>query len=174
MEGCIRLDLGVGDKGAPGWIGVDQRRVGGVQPQVVADVFERLPFDDDYADEIRAIHIIEHAWPWDALKIIKEWTRVLKPGGKIAIECPDLDKVLALANVPEIPPSFTFWALYGDPRHEEPGMMHRWCYNRRQLSILMSDAGLVKVQNLIAQFHHPVRDMRVIGFKPERSIIVPG
>jgi hypothetical protein len=82
--------------------------------------------------------------------------------------------VLALANVPEIPPAFTFWALYGDPRREAPEMMHRWCYNRTQMARLMINAGLEGVHPEIPQFHHPIRDMRMVGFKPKQeSVIVP-
>jgi len=166
VAGRICLDLGVGDKKEKGWIGVDKRSAGKVQPEVIADLEGRLPFDDDYADEIRAIHIIEHFWPWDVSRILAEWVRVLKPGCKLAIECPDIKKVLQLAMVPEIPPSMTYWALYGDPRHEEPGMMHRWCYSRQQMENLMAGAGLVGISHEPARFHHPVRDMRVVGFKP--------
>jgi SAM-dependent methyltransferase len=132
-----------------------------------------LPFADNYADEMRAIHIIEHCWPWDAPRIVTEWARVLKPGAKLAIECPDIDKVLSLANVPEIPPAFTFWALYGDPRHKSPEMMHRWCYNRSQVGRIMVDAGLVDVRPGIPQFHHPIRDMRIVGIKPDESRVLP-
>ncbi len=101
--------------------------------------------------------------------------RILKPGAKLAIECPSIDKVLYLMQVPEIPPAFTYWALYGDPRHEDPAMMHKWCYGQMQLAKLMATAGLERLRPLPALFHHPVRDMRMIGYKPqpEASVIVP-
>lgn len=166
MDGRIRLDLGSGNKKEAGWIGVDCRQGGKIQPDVVADLRERLPFPDDYADEIRAIHIIEHFYPWEVDEIVKEWARVLKPGCMMAIECPDIDKVLRLAMVPEIAPNFTFWALYGDPRHQSPEMMHHWCYNRRQIGMCMQNAGLVDIRPEMALFHAPIRDMRMVGFKP--------
>lgn len=170
MDGSIRLDLGAGDKKQAGWLSVDVRNEGRVRPDIQADITQRLPFDDNYADEIRAIHIVEHFWPWDLPKILVEWVRVLKPGAKLAIECPDIDKVLQLALVPEIPPAFTFWALYGDPRQQSPEMMHRWCYNRKQIGILLQQAGLERIGPQVAQFHHPIRDMRIIGFKPQPLI----
>jgi len=154
-----------------GWTSVDIRNEGGVQPDVVADISQRLPFDDDYADEIRAIHVIEHFQVWDAPNIVREWVRVLKPGGTLALECPDFDKVLALAQVPNVPPNFTFWAIYGDPRHREPKMMHHWCYSRKQLASVMEAAGIINVGIEPARFHHPIRDMRLSGQKPERMVI---
>ena len=173
MEGAIRLDLGAGNKRYPGWIAVDQQdRLGNVQ-DVKTDL-RKLPFADDYADEARAIHVIEHFQPWEAADVVREWIRVLKPGAQLAIECPCFEKVLALAQVPEVPPTMTFWAIYGDPRHQDPAMMHHWCYSKSQLARLMTQAGLVDVRSEPVQFHHPIRDMRVVGNKPKEQRIIHG
>ena len=138
-------------------------------PDVAADVAD-LPFPDDYADEARAIHVIEHFYPWEALPFVTEWVRVIKPGAKLAIECPCIDKVLYLMQVPECPPAMTYWALYGDPRHKDRAMMHHWCYGKLQLARLMQQAGLEDVKPEPVQFHHPIRDMRMVGTKPTRVI----
>lgn len=174
VDGSIRLDLGSGDKKQRGWISVDIRNNETVSPDIIADISQALPFPDNYADEARAIHIIEHFWPWDVERILKEWVRVLKPGAQLSIECPCLEKVLMLAQVPQCPPDMTYWALYGDPRHEAPEMMHRWCYGVMQMQKLMLRAGLVDVHQEPARFHHPIRDMRVCGYKPipESSVIL--
>lgn len=182
MDGSIRLDLGCGNKKQEGWLGVDIRQTKSVahpdaewsvDPDIIADITKPLPMPDDYADEIRAIHVIEHFDVWTVPDIVKEWVRVLKPGGKLAIECPDLHKVAKLMDVPEIPPNMTLWALYGDPRHKSPEMMHKWCYRTTDLFKLMAAAGLVNLIKQPAQFHHPVRDQRVVGFKPiPESVIV--
>lgn len=173
MDGRIRLDLGAGDKKQEGWTSVDIRNDGGrVQPDVQADITKPLPFPDDYADEVRAIHVIEHFYSWEAPVIVAEWVRVLKPGGLMAIECPDFDKILALANVPNVPPSFTFWAIYGDPRHMSPEMMHKWCYSRKHLAALMEKVGLENIGVEPCRFHHPIRDMRLVGTKPKREPVI--
>ena len=141
----------------------------------MADVRE-LPFPDNYADEARAIHVVEHFYPWEVLAIVKEWVRVLKPGAPLAIECPCLDKVLKLAEVPQIEPRYTYWAIYGDPRHMRPEMMHKWIYTQLSLTRLMAQAGLVNLRPEPPQFHFPVRDMRVVGDKAPSGvgIIMPG
>ncbi len=180
MDGSIRLDLAAGHFRQPGWIAVDldDGYAGGlknpVQPDVVADV-RKLPFPDDYADEARAIHIIEHFYAWEALDVVKEWVRVIKPGAQLAIECPALEKVLKLAEVPQINPRYTYWALYGDPRHGRPEMAHKWCYTQLSLVKLMTQAGLVDLRPEPPQFHFPIRDIRVVGNKPATgaSIILP-
>lgn len=179
MGGPIRLDLGAGHKKQDGWVSVDfdvQRKKytadGGVQsvggaisPHVAADLLA-LPFPDDYADEIRAIHVIEHFQPWDAPKALAEWVRVLKPGAPIALECPCLDKIIKLFEVPNIPPYMTWWGLFGDPRLEDPLMMHHWCYTEKQLRGLMRSVGLQDVVGEVPIFHIPARDMRLVGVKP--------
>jgi SAM-dependent methyltransferase len=132
-------------------------------------ILRTLPFER-LRGRARAIHVVEHFWPWEAVDVVTEWVRVLKPGGQLAIECPCLDKVLYLMQVPEAPPAMTYWALYGDPRHKDPAMMHRWCYGKLQLVKLMMQAGLVNIRPEPVQFHHPIRDMRIVGNKPERAI----
>lgn len=130
-----------------------------------ADLF-CLPFPDNYADEARAIHVIEHFQPWDAPKVLREWVRVLKPGAELALECPCLDKIIKLFDVPNVPPFMTYWGLYGDPRMEDPLMMHKWVYGEKQLARLMAQCGLVGIRGEPPRFHQPVRDMRIVGVKP--------
>lgn len=120
---------------------------------------------DNYADEAMAIHVIEHFHVWEAVPVIREWVRVLKPGGKLILECPSLPKILALANVPQVPPDFTYWGLYGDPKWQDPAMMHKWCYGPMQLGKFMNDAGLANVREEPPLFHQRIRDMRLTGIK---------
>ena len=136
-----------------------------ITSDVVCDL-RALPFPDDYADEARAIHVIEHFYPWEAEDLLKEWLRVLKPGGKLAIECPCMEKILALANVPHCPPAMTYWGLFGDPRYKDPLMMHHWCYGQQQLVKVMAQAGFVNMRPEYPQFHQPIRNQRVVGQKP--------
>jgi predicted SAM-dependent methyltransferase len=185
MGGPIRLDLGAGTKRTAGWISVDlavERTAisqGGVlketkvtlDPDVVSDI-RTLPFPDDFANLIRSIHVVEHFYVWEVPDILAEWARVLEPGGALILECPCLEKILKLYDVPNIPPYMTFWGLYGDPRLKDPLMTHKWCYTSTQLLGLMQEAGLVDIRQEPAQSHQPVRDMRLIGFKPKAEPIL--
>lgn len=184
MGGAVRLDLGSGHKHEAGWVAVDfdvERRsikdgavkdtASPIAPDVVADL-RCLPFPDDYADEARAIHVIEHFQVWEASDVLAEWVRVLKPGGMLTLECPCLDKIIALMAVPKIRPHMTMWGLYGDPRLKDPLMMHHWCYTEKLLAGLMQEVGLVKVFGETPRFHQPDRDMRLCGFKPESQRVI--
>jgi len=91
MTNLIKLNLGCGDKILADYINVDvaQER-SGKQPDVICDVRNLNKFSNDYADEILAVHVIEHFWRWEVVSILKEWVRVLKPNGKLILECPNL------------------------------------------------------------------------------------
>ena len=184
MEGRILLDIGSGHVKHEGWTRVDRastRQRGfhdltqyELDPDIACDL-RAIPLPDDHADGARAIHVIEHFYPWEALDLVKEWVRVIKPGAELAIECPSLEKVIALAQVPEVQPRFLHWPLYGDPRHRDPDMMHKWAYTRPQLGKLMVQAGLENVRPEPTQFHQAIRDMRMVGNKPleQSRVILP-
>jgi SAM-dependent methyltransferase len=56
----------------------------------IHSVLPNIPFPDDYFDGIHASHILEHLYPEDFYKTLKEMDRVLKKGGILIISCPML------------------------------------------------------------------------------------
>jgi len=169
-----KLNLGCGDKILPGYINVDvveSRR--GLKPDVLCDLHKLTPFDDNSVDEILSVHVVEHFWRWEVLGVLREWTRVLKPGGLMVLECPNL--LTAASELLENPEARagpgpegqrTMWVFYGDPAWKDPYMVHRWAYTPASLRDLMSEAGLVNVRQEPAQFKlREPRDMRMTGHK---------
>src|SRR5687767_12241110 len=78
-----KLNLGCGDKILPGYINVDVvESRGGFKPDVICDLHRLTPFEDTSVDEILSVHVVEHFWRWEVLDVLREWVRVLKPGGK--------------------------------------------------------------------------------------------
>ena len=90
----IKLNLGCGDKILEGYINVDvvESRAG-KSPDIICELSDLKIFPNDYADEVMAIHVVEHFWRWEIENVLKEWIRVLKPGGKMILECPNLISV---------------------------------------------------------------------------------
>ncbi len=80
----VRIDLGCGRNKPAGYIGVDMREFPGVD--IVYDLELGLPFPADYADEVRAHHVLEHLS--SPLGIMWEIWRVLRPGGTLEFEVP--------------------------------------------------------------------------------------
>jgi len=172
----IKLNLGCGDKILPDYVNVDvvQERAG-KQPDVICDVRKLDKFVDDYADEILAVHVVEHFWRWEVVDILKEWVRVLRPGARLVLECPNLQSACEeflrnpdAGSLPGQEGQRTMWVFYGDPAWRDPLMIHRWGYTPLSLARVMHEAGLVQLQQEPAQFKlREPRDMRITGVKPE-------
>ncbi|MEW5769193.1 MAG: CmcI family methyltransferase [Pseudomonadota bacterium] len=170
----IRLNLGCGDKILPGYINVDvvSSRAGN-KPDVICDLRNLGSFADACADEILAVHVIEHFWRWEVEDLLKGWMRVLKPGGRLILECPNLASACrALLNnpsdaaEPDVRGRHTMWVFYGDPAWKDPLMCHRWGYTAHSLRNLLVRLGYVNVRQEPAQFKmREPRDMRIVGEK---------
>ena len=90
----VKLNLGCGRRILEGYTNVDlPGNHSGIKPDVEADL-RKLPFPDEHADEIMAVHVIEHFYVWEVMSVLDEWKRVLKTGGKIILELPNLMSIL--------------------------------------------------------------------------------
>jgi hypothetical protein len=172
----VRLNLGCGDKRLEGYVNIDTARRAGTQPDMICDIRRLKAFPTDHADEILAVHVVEHFDRWEVAGILEEWLRVLAPGGKLILECPDITYacsryVQSRTGGTPLDDPVTMWPLYGDPSWRDPLMMHRWGYDPSSLGELMRSAGLVNVRQEPAQFKkREPRDMRVVGEKPTKSV----
>jgi predicted SAM-dependent methyltransferase len=135
------------------------------KPDVETDIRE-LPFEDNYADEIMAIHVWEHFYLREVDEIITEWKRVLKPGGKLILEMPCLDKVLAWFSCKDVNPQMTLWPLYGDPStHKSEADLHKWCWSMNQIIGFLEAHDFKDIEAKEPQFHVKQRDMRIEAVK---------
>lgn len=132
---------------------------------------KRLEMPDNYASVAVAIHVIEHFYEWEAPAVLKEWMRVLEPGGSLVLELPCMDKVLhyitkVVAEKQQLIPAFSWWAFYGDPRQKSVPMTHKWGYTKRMIKDLLESVGYVDVTITKPRYHFVDRDMRVEARKP--------
>lgn len=123
-----------------------------------------IPLPDACATEIEAIHIWEHLYRWECEDTIDEWRRLLRAGGLLIMEMPDLFKICQ--NVVDgrkgkkHPDQLHMWGIYGDPRECDPLMVHRWGWTFTTLAPFLEDHGFVKVREEPTQYHSVGRDFR--------------
>lgn len=87
----IKLNLGCNEWNIKGFINIDIDKNDKIKPDLQADCSD-LPFEDNSVDEIYAGHMLEH---FDMTEnVLEEWHRVLKPGGRITICIPDIERAL--------------------------------------------------------------------------------
>ena len=72
-----------------GWINIDNRPE--VEPDLVCDVIQGLPFPDNHVDAILATDFLEHIPIGKTVQVVEEIYRVLKPGGKFESWTPSTD-----------------------------------------------------------------------------------
>jgi predicted SAM-dependent methyltransferase len=150
-----RLHLGCSELLRPHWFNTDKypRRIG----VAYCDATVRYPFEDSVFDYIFTEHMIEHVPYSGARSLVRECFRVLKPGGKIRISTPDLDRILALRHpTTELEKEYVKFALGEIPETVDGQTSflinrfmrawgHTFIYDRETLSGLMHSAGFADI-----------------------------
>ena len=119
----MKLNLGCGGDYKKGYLNVD------AYDTTVADKIMsafNLDLEDNSFDEVLMSQLIEHLGIVGSIFSLSECFRVLKPGGQLIIETPDLRKSFEkfLNGDREARKNIMPW-LYGV---DIPGMPHRFCY----------------------------------------------
>jgi predicted SAM-dependent methyltransferase len=136
-----KLHLGCWHRRLEGWTGVDSRE--DVGADVVADVRDLGLWASGEVDAIYACHVLEHIPRPDLLPALREWRRVLKPGGLLRISVPDFRAAVVLYNK-----GVSFWRLAGllYGRQNYPENTHYIGFDYEYLAWLLSEAGFYNVR----------------------------
>jgi len=158
-ENFIKLHLGCGNIHFPGYINIDWRITKATD--FVGDV-RKLPFPDNSVEIIETYHTIEHFPRRDLPRILKEWWRVLIPGGILIIECPDFDRVVKEyleGNEKRLNNIFGLQRFKGDA--------HLWGYNFPRLKKLLEKCGYKGIKRCEPQDYHRLEEpcLRVECYK---------
>lgn len=169
----LRLNLGCGRSVRDGWYNVDAviSPRAPRPPDLLCDV-RKIPLPDSCATDIEAIHLWEHLYRWECDDVIVEWRRLLRPGGLLVMEMPDLFK--ACQNVVDgrkgkrHPDQLNYWALWGDPRDRDPLMVHHWGWTFTTLAPFLAEKGFTGMREEPTQYHsvgREYRDFRIVARK---------
>ena len=165
----MRLNIGCGNRRLPGYTGVD------AIPRPAADIVapaHEVPLPDGCADEVLAVHLVEHVFAWQVPALFAEWHRLLKPGGHLVLEMPDAMKCarnLIEGRQGKKPDQLSMWGLYGDDTLRDPYMMHKagWWFDR--LRPVVEAAGFIKIVERDTVFHPAGRGVRDFRLEARRA-----
>lgn len=108
---------------------------------IVCDV-TKLPYTDNYFDYMLASDILEHFPLSKTLDVLREWRRVIKPGGNIEFRVPNLAVICAQYNGSNA--QHISWLLYGAQDYEYN--FHYIGFDRKWLTDLCYSANLSAVE----------------------------
>ena len=152
----LKLHLGCGEKHLEGYVNVDHRKT--CATDLVCDI-TKLPYPENSAEVIETYHVIEHV-PRHAFPVVLvSWYKILVPGGKLIIECPDFDTIVkeySNGKQNRIDDIFGLQRFAGDAHH--------FGYNFKMLEGLLRKAGFIDIQKKLPQDYHAGR---IISFRVE-------
>jgi predicted SAM-dependent methyltransferase len=171
-----KLQLGAGEHPREGWLNTDLHGYGRGDELVYLDVRKRFPLPDAAFDFIYSEHMLEHLSYAEGQRCLRECFRVLKPGGRIRIATPSLERLAALyAPEPsDVQRRYLRWAvntLAPETDAVLPGVVvnnffrswgHRFIYDPQTLRHALGAVGFVDVEE------RPVGELeRHLPEKPE-------
>jgi predicted SAM-dependent methyltransferase len=147
LEG-IKLNLGCGTIILPGYVNIDLYNEN-ADRQI--DITKPLPFWDETIAEVRASHVLEHFGHMETSRLIKEWTRVLKRGGRFEILVPDLPACMKRFLEDKDGRRWKWWlkTIYGGQWNE--GEYHKTGFDQERLIELVTLIGGMKVETIFEQ-----------------------
>lgn len=169
-----KLQLGSGRNHLSGWLNTDYL----AKPPhfLCVDVCKRLPFADNQFDRIFSEHMIEHIRQEDGWHLVQECFRILKPGGRVRLETPDLEKMCRLYRENLTPEEIAYLQHHRDTwnpfrEHERPSRCfvvnnimrfagHQFLYDEEYLRMTLERAGFEDIERLASG---ETRDANFVG-----------
>lgn len=141
----IKLNLGCGNDYMEGWVNIDQ-----YAPHKVDERYDiiKLPYENNTVDEIKAFHVIEH-FPWSkGNEALREWYRVLKPGGRIWLETPDFLESCRMYAMGDDKTRYALLGHFFSEGGDTPGQVHYFLFSEPQLKTQMTWAGFKNITRI--------------------------
>jgi predicted SAM-dependent methyltransferase len=168
FESPVRLHLGCGSRNLPGFVNIDL--LSGAA-DVLADC-TRLGFlRSGSVTHILVEHMLEHLSREQSALALREWARVLQPGGVLEVEVPDL--IWCMENFLVASEEDRYRHLYEGRGavasiyglQTNPGQFHRFGYTAEHLEDCVRACGLDVFDTKIYMTYHPCRSVRVYARK---------
>lgn len=142
-----KLHLGCGKRDFPGFINVDLADYPHIHHRRSVD--DLSLFDEDSVDLIYASHVFEYFKLSDVSAVLKEWRRVLRPGGVLKLAVPDLQQLTAVyqrtRNARDIQgPIYGIMDFEADGKHNT--VYHKVLYDFELLKKVLEENGFSKIR----------------------------
>ena len=144
MSGKPKLEIGPGWTPNEGYLTLDIRNLPHVD--YVLDASKPLPFADGSFSRIWASHVLEHFGHAETRAILREWSRVVEPGGEIEIHCPDLEWVFRNYAAGNIDIGVAILNIFGAQQYEYD--VHKTGFDQGVLSFYLAEAGFGNLRRL--------------------------
>lgn len=163
-QGNKKLNIGCGANLLNGWLNADFNP--GTLDVLFLDASQRFPLKDCSFDYVFSEHMIEHI-PYDqGLQMLRECYRVLKPGGRLRIETPDLTKMIGLFSTEKSKEHMSYidWSIGKFSHSDEVRVFHE-CF---VLNRMVREWGHQFIYDAWTLSHA----MSAVGFKNCRQLAV--
>lgn len=164
----MKLNLGCGYNRLEGWLNVDNSADSAADSLMEA---HDLRLENSSAGEIKAQQLVEHLGFFKTKYFLSECWRVLKPGGTLTLETPDIEKTFSvfLAGDAAAREAALGW-VYGP---ETAGMGHAYCFPKELLLELLAEAGFETraAAEFLFQPHRPALRFEAVKKDGERAAL---
>ena len=138
----MKLHLGCGKRCIPGWVHIDAVEYPHIDH---VSAIDRLPFiPSESVEMIYACHVLEHFKRAAVLDVLREWRRVLAPGGRLRLSVPSFESICQIyartGNIRDV-----IGPLFG--RQDYLYNIHYNVFDRQTLSRFLLEAGFCDVED---------------------------
>ena len=140
----IKINMGCGWRDfGPEWIHIDGGDYKHLDYSSITDLGQ---FKDDSVDLIYASHVIEYFNRTDAMILLKEWRRVLKPSGILRLAVPDFKVISRLYYEAGVPLETFLGPLYGQMTMGNQTIYHKTVYDYESLHSFLTKANFKNIK----------------------------
>lgn len=143
----VKLNLGCWKRNFPGWINIDV--IGYPHIHFKRDIKDLSIFEDESVDLVYASHCLEYFTLDDAKMALKEWCRVLKPGGELNVAVPDFEALVKLYQTYKDPLMLrgSIFAIVDKVlEHDGQKIFHKMIYDEALLTRLLKESGFTDIK----------------------------
>ena len=152
----LKLHVGCGTVYKDGWINIDNNSDNNIEKlNLIWDVTFPLPFSTNSVSFLYNEHLLEHLEVKNAQRVLKDFLRVLKPGGVMRIAMPDLNSCVNTYNNKDYLKNSQESLMRNGLGHVKTNAEllninmrywgHQWLYDWEELERRLRDAGCEQI-----------------------------